>query len=202
MYEQNSGRAPSQCNNEAARIVFVSNLHCFIQAWSPFRRKSELRYPLSSNSLTIVCLPRRKRKIVLTWNEFSLREISLLETSRETSRGIENARIREMTMKLHYRSRRNFSADTINSFDAREYHVGHGSSCKSPYTSVFFIRTIIRAALKARKRSKSDLAVDGARLTSGNRWLEWHLKLLKGSPYRSQPFTPSPEGRLSQWTRV
>lgn len=115
---------------------------------------------------------------------------------------MENTRIREMTTKLHYRSGRNFSADTINTFDVGEYHVGHELSSKSPYTSVFFIRTIIRAALKARKRSKSDLAVDGARLTSGNRWLEWHLKLLKGSPYRSQPFTPSPEGRLSQWTRV
>ena len=199
MYEENSGRAPSQCNNEAARIVFVSNLHCFIQAWSPFRRKSELRYPLSSNSLT-----HRAFAAVESVRSF-LREMNFPCAKYHSSRRAETGRIwkmRESSMKLHYRSRRNFSADTINAFDVREYHVGHDQSPKSPYTSVFFIRTIIRAALKARKRSKSDLAVDGARLTSGNRWFEWHLKLLKGSPYRSQPFTPSPEGRLSQWTRV
>ena len=157
-------------------------------------------YPLFSNSLTIVRLPRRKRKIVLTWNEFSFaRNIIPRDEQRRAEYGKCENRVwnciidREETSLPIQLMRSTWENTTWATTNHRRAHIR---------VSVFFIRTIIRTALKARKRSKSDLAVDGARLTSGNRWLEWHLKLLKGSPYRSQPFTPSPEGRLSQWTRV
>ena len=148
MYEENSGRAPSQCNNEAARIVFVSNLHCFIQAWSPFRRKSELRYPLSSNSLT-----HRAFAAVESVRSF-LREMNFPCAKYHSSRRAEAGRIwkmRESSMKLHYRSRRNFSADTINAFDVREYHVGHDQSPKSSYPLFSNSLTIVRLPRRKRK---------------------------------------------------
>lgn len=56
--------------------------------------------------------------------------------------------------------------------------------------STCMVRTYISVALKVRKHSKSDLVVVRAKLTSGNRWLERHLKLPKGSTYHRRSFTP------------